>query len=44
MALKKTPNPTYKHSVEIPVPGEKPEKVEFYVSLHERIRIQEAAR
>lgn len=29
MALKKNPNPTFKHEVEIPVPGEKPEKVEF---------------
>ena len=29
MALKKTLNPIYKFSVEIPVPGEKPEKVEF---------------
>lgn len=29
MALKKNPNPTFKHPVEIPVPGEKPEKVEF---------------
>ena len=29
MALKKIPNPTFKHEVEIPVPGDKPEKVEF---------------
>jgi len=29
MALKKNPNPTFKQPVEIPVPGEKPEKVEF---------------
>ncbi len=29
MALKKNPNPTFKQIVEIPVPGEKPEKVEF---------------
>ena len=29
MALKKNPNPTFRHEVEIPVPGEKPEKVEF---------------
>ena len=29
MALKKNPKPTFKHFVEIPVPGEKPEKVEF---------------
>ena len=29
MALKKVPNPTFKQTVEIPVPGEKPEKVEF---------------
>ena len=29
MALKKTPNPTFKSIVEIPVPGEKPEKCEF---------------
>lgn len=29
MALKKTPNPTFPAIVEIPVPGEKPEKVEF---------------
>lgn len=29
MAIKKNPNPTFKHDVEIPVPGEKPEKVEF---------------
>ena len=29
MALKKIPNPTFKQTVEIPVPGEKPEKVEF---------------
>lgn len=28
MALKKNPNPTFKQTVEIPVPGEKPEKVE----------------
>jgi len=29
MALKKSPKPTFKQTVEIPVPGEKPEKVEF---------------
>lgn len=29
MALKKIPNPTFKQTVEIPVPGEKPEKVDF---------------
>ena len=29
MALKKVPSPTFKQTVEIPVPGEKPEKVEF---------------
>lgn len=29
MALKKTPNPTFKQTVEIPVPGETPEKVDF---------------
>ncbi len=29
MALKRNPNPTFVHPVEIPVPGEKPEKVDF---------------
>lgn len=29
MALKKNPNPTFPATVEIPVPGTKPEKVEF---------------
>lgn len=29
MALKKIPNPVFNQEVKIPVPGEKPEKVEF---------------
>lgn len=30
MALKKTPNPKYKQTVEIPAFGDKPEKVDFW--------------